>query len=62
MALPSATLLRSTPPISVHLWANGQYAVEAINRAIAVALERSDLGEHEGGYAPAEPDTYRTYL
>jgi hypothetical protein len=36
--------------------------VEAVNRAIATALERGDLVEQNGKYAPASPDTYQRYI
>ena len=40
--------------IRVHLCANGGYPVDAINRAIADALEAGELREVEGGYVVAE--------
>ncbi|ADJ16673.1 hypothetical protein HacjB3_16616 (plasmid) [Halalkalicoccus jeotgali B3] len=52
----------STAQIRVHLCANSIYPVEAVNRAIATALERGDLVEQNGKYASASSDTYRKYL
>ncbi|WP_122088748.1 hypothetical protein [Halalkalicoccus subterraneus] len=52
----------SAAQIRVHLCANSTYPVEAVNQAIATALERGDLVEQNGNYAPASPDTYRKYL
>lgn len=52
----------SATQIRVHLCANSTYPVEAINQAIAAVLERGDLVEQNGKYAPASPDTYRKYL
>lgn len=50
--------------IRVHLCANGNYPVDDVNRAIAAALERGDLVEHEekNGYVTADPETYRKYI
>ncbi|KYH23795.1 hypothetical protein HAPAU_38740 [Halalkalicoccus paucihalophilus] len=52
----------SAAQIRTHLCANSIYPVEAVNRAIATALERGDLVEKNGKYASASPDTYRKYL
>ncbi|WP_336364857.1 hypothetical protein [Halalkalicoccus salilacus] len=43
----------NTDHIRVHLCANGGYLVEAINRAIADALEVGELREVEGSYVVA---------
>lgn len=50
----SATDALDADHIRVHLCANGGYPVEAINRAIADALEAGELHEVEGGYVVAE--------
>lgn len=48
----------SATRIHVHLCANSSYPIEVVNQTITAALERGDLVEENGEYAPASPDTY----
>lgn len=56
----------SSPPVSPSASRFASMPVRTAStppsNAIAAPLKRGELVEHDGGYTPAKPDTYRRYL